>query len=89
LQDFQAWARAQNFKAFLGEFGAASDAASIVALNAMMREVERNSDVWIGWTAWAAGSHWPQDEPFRLAPDADGVLPPQTKLLASLARSAR
>jgi endoglucanase len=89
LQNFQAWARAQKFKAFLGEFGAASDAASLAAMSAMLREVERNSDVWIGWTAWATGAHWPQTEPFRLAPGTDGVVPPQTKFLASLARAAR
>ena len=89
LQAFQDWARAHKVKAFLGEFGAARDPASLAALKAMLQEVERNTDVWIGWTAWAAGSHWPQDEPFRLAPDPNGSLPPQAKLLAAFARPAR
>ncbi|MEQ1652384.1 MAG: glycoside hydrolase family 5 protein [Hyphomicrobium sp.] len=89
LQAFQAWARAQKFKAFLGEFGAGADAVSLKALAAMVREMDSNRDVWIGWTAWAAGPWWPDDEPFRLSPSRNGILPPQAKLLSRLARNRR
>lgn len=81
LEAFQAWARHHGFKAFLGEFGAGADATSVAALTDMLIEVERNADVWIGWTAWAAGPWWPPDEPLRLEPNAGGVLPAQTRAM--------
>ena len=30
--------------------------------------MEANSDVWIGWTWWAAGEEWPFDYLFNLQP---------------------
>lgn len=89
LQAFQAWARKHKLKAFLGEFGSGRDALSLKALAQMVSEVERNRDVWIGWTAWAAGPWWPEDDPLRLSPGASGKQPPQTKLLSKIARSNR
>lgn len=90
LQAFQTWAREHKFKAFLGEFGAGPDAVSLKALENTVHELEHNRDVWIGWTAWAAGPWWPDDTPLRLSPSKSGSVPPQTKLLAKLlARLAR
>jgi endoglucanase len=86
LQVFQAWAREHKLRAFLGEFGAGPDALSLKALAAMVREVEAHPDVWVGWTAWAAGPWWPDDEPMRLSPSRSGRIPPQTKLLSRIAR---
>jgi endoglucanase len=87
LQDFQTWARENRLKAFLGEFGCGSDAKSLKALNTIIREVESNTDIWIGWTAWAAGPWWPDDDPLRLSKNTKGEVPPQTKLLSGFARS--
>ncbi|NOT70940.1 MAG: glycoside hydrolase family 5 protein [Hyphomicrobium sp.] len=87
LQAFQSWARGHNLKAFLGEFGAGQDAVSLKALAAIVSEVENNRDVWIGWTAWAAGPWWPDDDPLRLSPSRNGIVPPQMKLLSKRARS--
>jgi endoglucanase len=87
LQDFQTWARDNKLQAFLGEFGCGRDAKSLKALNAMVREVESKPDVWIGWTAWAAGPWWPDDDPLRLSKNSKGEVPPQTKLLSGFARS--
>lgn len=81
---FQSWARANGFKAFLGEFGASSDAVSLEALRDLCETMAANPDVWIGWSAWAAGSWWANDYMFKL--DAsDGVIQPQTKILADFA----
>jgi endoglucanase len=88
LQAFQTWARSHKLKAFLGEFGAGPDRISLKALANIVREVENNRDVWIGWTAWAAGPWWPDGEAFRLSPSTSGELPPQMKLLSDLARAA-
>jgi endoglucanase len=85
LQAFQNWAREKKFKAFLGEFGSGPEPTNLKALENIVREVESNRDVWIGWTAWAAGPWWPDNEPMRLSPGKDGKIPPQTKLLAKFA----
>ena len=45
-------------KAFLGEF-AAGDEMSLEALQDLCRTPEANTDVWIGWAAWAGGTWWP------------------------------
>jgi endoglucanase len=87
LQAFQAWARDHKLKAFLGEFGAGSDAVSLKSIENLVREVESNGDVWIGWTAWAAGPWWPDNDHLRLSMSSTGEIPPQTKLLSMLARA--
>jgi endoglucanase len=86
LRAFQTWAREKKLKAFLGEFGSGPEPVALKALENIVREVEANRDVWIGWTAWAAGPWWPDSEPLRLSPDSTGKIPPQTKLLSGFAR---
>jgi endoglucanase len=44
-----------------------------------------NPDVWIGWSAWAAGSWWANDYMFKLDA-ANGAIRPQTKILSEFAR---
>lgn len=83
---FEAWAREHKFKAFLGEFGAGADQRGLAALSNLVRALERAPDVWIGWTAWAAGPWWGDDEPFRLSPSKSGTVPAQTELLSRFAR---
>ena len=65
LVDFTEWARANNLRAFLGEFAVANstvgDAANQIgdeAINHMLDYVEANNDVWLGWTWWAGGPWW-------------------------------
>jgi endoglucanase len=87
LQAFQTWARENKFKAFLGEFGAGPEPENLKALENIIREVENNRDIWIGWTAWAAGPWWPDSEPLKLSLDKTGTIPPQTKVLSHFARS--
>ena len=52
------WLRQNNKKGFLGEFGAGSDPTCLAALEAMLKFMDDNRDVWMGWTYWAAGA-WP------------------------------
>lgn len=85
IEAFQRWARQNGFKAFLGEFAAGEDEASLEALADMCRTLESNSDVWIGWAAWAGGAWWPADYIFNLEPK-NGQMRPQTKILSSYAR---
>lgn len=83
---FQAWARANGIKAFLGEFGAADTPAGLNALSDICQEMSANSDVWIGWSAWAAGPYWETDYVLNLEPMPDGAPRRQTELLARFAR---
>jgi endoglucanase len=86
IEAFQEWARARGYKAFLGEFGAGPDEVSETALADLLTEIEANPDVWIGWSAWAAGPWWPDDYGLRLSRDAGGGWPRQTRLLSDFAR---
>ncbi len=58
LTAFTAWARQNGKRAFLGEFGGGTDATCLAALDRMLLFMKQNSDVWRGWTYWAAGP-WP------------------------------
>jgi endoglucanase len=86
IEAFQRWARQNGFKTFLGEFAAGEDETSLAALADICRTLQANSDVWIGWAAWAGGSWWPADYIFNLEPSNSGQMRPQTKILASYAR---
>jgi endoglucanase len=86
IEAFQRWCRQNSFRAFLGEFGAGADATSLAALDDICRTLEVNSDVWLGWAAWAGGSWWPDDYIFTLEPSRGKQMRPQTRILASYAR---
>ena len=86
IEEFQQWARQRGAKAFLGEFAAGEDEVSLQALNDICQTMQSNSDVWMGWAAWAGGSWWPPDYIFNLEPSKNGQMRPQTKILAGYAR---
>lgn len=84
---FQNWARQHGLRAFLGEFAAGKDETGRAALIDLMTEMERNADVWIGWTAWAAGPWWPDDYIFRVGGAASPDI--YTRTLSEYARGAK
>ena len=86
IEAFQRWCRENGFKAFLGEFAAGADETSFAALDNICNTLEVNSDVWLGWAAWAGGRWWPDDYIFTLEPSKGGRMRPQTQILASYAR---
>jgi endoglucanase len=50
--------------------------------------MNQNSDVWLGWTYWAAGDWWPPEEPLNVQP-RNGRDKPQMKVLtAGLSKKA-
>jgi endoglucanase len=79
---FQDWARRNGFKAILGEFNGGRNPAGYNALNDLCQELTANSDVWLGWTAWAGGARWPDSDMFNLEPWRDGRMREQTAILA-------
>jgi endoglucanase len=88
IKAFQTWARNNHFRGFLGEFAAASDQTSLSALEDICRTMEANSDVWLGWTAWAGGGWWPPNYMFNLEPSG-GQMRPQTRILSTYAKHAK
>jgi len=80
LEKFTAWLREHKHRGFLGEFGAANIPLCLEALDRMMQHIKANSDVWIGWTYWAAGAWW-GDYRFSVHPSADGKMKPQLEVL--------
>lgn len=62
------WLRANQKKAFLGEFGATLTPKCIDALKVTMNTMMQNRDVWIGWTYWAT-SDWMKTYMFNIFTD--------------------
>ncbi|MES2459761.1 MAG: glycoside hydrolase family 5 protein [Armatimonadota bacterium] len=67
LRSFVAWCRKNRQQAFLGEFGVPPTETGRVALQDMLRSMERDRDVWLGYTWWSAGAWW-GDYMFSISP---------------------
>ncbi|HEY0866179.1 MAG TPA: glycoside hydrolase family 5 protein [Fimbriimonas sp.] len=52
------WCRKHKRRAFLGEFGTSASEEARVAVQNMLRSMEANRDVWLGFAWWAAGPRW-------------------------------
>jgi endoglucanase len=61
LTPFTEWARKHRKRGFLGEFGVGSSRTCLNALDRVLRFMNENSDVWLGWAYWAGGNWWPKD----------------------------
>ena len=80
LMSFTDWLRQNKQKGFLGEFAGARNETCYVALDDMLSFLDKNNDVWLGWTYWAAGPRW-GEYLFTLEPDG-GADRPQMAILA-------
>jgi len=89
LAGFSAWMRAHGKKGFLGEFGGSSEPACLDGLKGMVELIGKDSDVWLGWTYWAAGDWWSADEGNNIQPTKDGDRAQLASLLPSLSPSAQ
>jgi len=61
LTPFTQWAQKYHQRGFLGEIGVGAGSTCLDALDRVLAFMNENSDVWIGWTYWAAGAWWPKD----------------------------
>lgn len=75
LAEFVRWCRTHRHRAFLGEFAVGPNEAGRAALKDMLTSMERDRDVWLGFSWWAAGAWW-GDYPFSIEPK-DGKFPVQ------------
>jgi endoglucanase len=74
------WLRTHKARGLLGEFGATSSPVCLEALGNMMAYLNANTDVWAGWTYWAAGAWW-GGYPMSIQPGDDGRQKPQMAVL--------
>jgi endoglucanase len=74
------WLKEHKCRGFLGEFGGSGDVISVAALDDMLKLLDSNSDVWLGWTYWAAGPWWGKDYFASIEP-LDGKDRPQMESL--------
>lgn len=81
IADVSAWLRTHGKRGFLGEFGGSKQKACLAGLRSMTSRMAEDSDVWIGWTYWAAGEWWPPEEDLNIQPHSKAV-PPQLRALA-------
>jgi endoglucanase len=85
LQPFTRWLTEHGKIGFLGEFGAGKDPTCLEALSRMLEHMRERSDVYLGWTYWAAGPWWPNDY-FTLIEPVNGDAP-QMQTLSPYLRS--
>lgn len=79
LQGFTAWLKANGKKGFLGEFAGGDNSNCNQAVVGALQHLHSNSDVWLGWTWWAAGPWW-GSYMYSIEP-AGGVDKPQMSVL--------
>mgnify|MGYP000126630773 CR=1 FL=1 len=72
------WAKTNDQKLFLGEFGTPASQQCLEALDAILAQMN-DAAVWRGWTYWAAGSWW-GSYPLSIEPK-NGQDAPQTAVL--------
>jgi endoglucanase len=58
VQGFTTWLKSHGKKGFLGEFGAGSNTTCLSAIDDLLNHLAANTDVWLGFTYWAAGPWW-------------------------------
>lgn len=87
LEGFTRWLRKHHKTGFLGEFGASTRPECMAALDGMLSYMEKNGDVWLGWSYWAAGAWWPPSYMFGVQPGRDGGDKPQMRILSRHARA--
>ncbi len=79
IDPFVKWARANHFKAWFGEFSYGDNANCKAGMAKLLAYWKANSDVAMGWAAWAAGPWWNNME--SLEPNANGSDKPQMAML--------
>lgn len=79
LTKFTDWCRAHHTQAFLGEFGGSDSPEAAQAVENTLAFMEKNRDVWTGFTWWSAGPWW-GSYMFTLEPK-DGQDRPQMAIL--------
>lgn len=86
LKAFTDWLRQHKKRGYLGEFGAGANPTCLAALDAMLKYMDDNRDLWVGWSYWAAGA-WPPSYFTSVQPVNGADRPQMTILLNHLSRA--
>jgi endoglucanase len=78
---FTAWCKENNLTAYLGEFASGANPTCGAAVDKLLKYMEENSDVWIGWAWWAAGPWWGESYVSTIEPSPTGEDKPQLSYL--------
>ncbi|WP_416798432.1 glycoside hydrolase family 5 protein [Ciceribacter azotifigens] len=84
VEAFTRWLRDHDKRGYLGEFGVPAEKACVGALADMVRVVEGNRDLWVGWAYWVAGDWWPPSEALNIQPTMEGDRPQLAGLAPAL-----
>jgi len=82
LAAFTGWLRVNKKRGFLGEFGAGTGDTCLAAIDDMLSFIDSYSDVYLGWTWWAAGPWW-GNYFSSIEPGTGGTDKPQMSVLAN------
>ncbi|KAK4250293.1 glycoside hydrolase superfamily [Corynascus novoguineensis] len=80
LEEVTAWLKEHNLKAMITEFGGSNTTECATMLTDLLDYMADN-DVWIGWTAWAAGPFWGTYSPCCTDQYQFGSLEPGSKAI--------
>lgn len=80
------WLRQNRYRGYLGELGAPANSGCLRALSALLTELYRSPDVWMGWSYWAGGNWWGR-YPLSIQPSGNTPKPQMTVLKAFIART--
>lgn len=75
LKDVTGWLKKNGKRGFLGEFGGAPNKVCTDGITAMVDFIDKNPDSWTGWTYWAGGDWWPENEEMNIQPTKAGDRP--------------
>lgn len=75
IGDVAGWLREHGQRGYLGELAVPATPDCLPALAEMVRTVEQGADVWLGWSYWAGGEWWPENEPLNIQPTKSGDRP--------------
>jgi endoglucanase len=84
LNAFTNWCRQHHKTAFLSEFGVPKDENALALLDAVLKYMHANKDVWTGYTYWTAGSWFPADYMFSVHPVGGRTTPQMQTLINNL-----
>lgn len=87
LKAVTAWLRKNGHRALLGEFGVSKDPVCLKALANTLDYMEKNGDVWLGWTYWVAAK-WLGNYMFNIYPPDPSLFPQLKVIEAFLPRAA-
>jgi endoglucanase len=76
MQQVTDWLRQRGARGLLAEFGAPGNRLCLKAMDELLDYVAQNTDVWLGWAAWAGGPRW-GDNLLSVEPLANGKDRPQ------------